>query len=135
MAELISRTPAAAQTALMLGARRHKAWLELPRLLAKTLEPEKLCLLVATLDLADDITSRGEFVDITVYVQWLRRTSETLRASNPLPTPPPSAPPPAPPHVAESSRQLSAQERLAARENLVRLWEERERRRRASLTA
>ena len=130
MAELISRTPASAQTALMLGTRRHKAWLELPRLLAKTLEPEKLCLLVATLDLADDITSGGAFVDITIYVHWLRRTSETLRASNPLPTPPAIPKPPVP--AAELPRQLSAQERLAAREKLVRLWEEREQRRRAS---
>ena len=67
LSELMSRTPASAQTALMLGGRRHKAWLDLQRLLAKNLEPNQLCLLVATLDLADDLTAHERFVDMTVY--------------------------------------------------------------------
>jgi len=133
MAELIARTPASAQTALMLGTRRHKAWLELPRLLAKTLEPEQLCLLVCTLDLADGITSQGSFVDVSIYLQWLRSVSRTLRSSNPLPTLQNFTAKELEPERAEASR-LTMEEKIAARERLVRLWEEREQRRRGLST-
>ena len=128
LSELISRTPASAQTALMLGGRRHKAWLDLPRLLAKNLEPNQLCLLVATLDLADDLTAHERFVDMTVYQSWLRRMQTMLRSTpmprKPLETVAQNAPAPPTP------KELMM--RRAKRDRLVALWEEREARRRGN---
>ena len=128
LSELMSRTPASAQTALMLGGRRHKAWLDLPRLLAKNLEPNQLCLLVATLDLADDLTAHERFVDMTVYQSWLRRMQTMLRSTpmprKPLETVAQNAPAPPTP------KELMM--RRAKRDRLVALWEEREARRRGN---
>jgi hypothetical protein len=112
----------------MLGGRRHKAWLDLPRLLAKNLEPNQLCLLVATLDLADDLTAHERFVDMTVYQSWLRRMQTMLRSTpmprKPLETVAQNAPAPPTP------KELMM--RRAKRDRLVALWEEREARRRGN---
>ena len=130
--ELMTRTPASAQTALMLGGRRHKAWLDLPRLLAKNLEPDQLCLLIAVLDNADSLTSSGRFVDFTAYQSWLRRAANALHSA-PLPRPPLEVAPSAPAIPVPNAEEIA--ERRARRERLVRLWEERDERRRAASSA
>lgn len=123
--EIIDRTPASAQTALMLGTSRHKAWLDLPRLLAKELEPEQLCLLVATMDLAD-IADDNKLVDVTIYQAWLRQMQVRLH-NTPLPREPLGvAPQPEPSEPTDE--ELRA--RQVKRNRLVSLWEEREERRR-----
>lgn len=123
--EIIDRTPASAQTALMLGTSRHKAWLDLPRLLAKELEPEQLCLLVATMDLSD-IADDNKLVDVTIYQAWLRQMQVRLH-NTPLPREPLGvAPQPAPSEPTDE--ELRA--RQVKRNRLVSLWEEREERRR-----
>lgn len=130
--ELMTRTPASAQTALMLGGRRHKAWLDLPRLLGKILEPDQLCLLIAVLDNADSLTSSGRFVDFTAYQSWLRRAAIALRTA-PLPRPPLEVAPSAPSMPVPTAEEIA--ERRARRERLVNLWEERDERRRAASSA
>lgn len=128
--ELMSRTPASAQTALMLGGSRHKAWLDLPRLLAKNLEPDQLCLLIAVLDNADALTSSGHFIDVTAYQHWLRRAAAALHSS-PLPRPPLDVnPAPSAPLAPEPTAEESAARR-SRRDRLVCLWEERDALRRA----
>jgi len=123
--EIINRTPASAQTALMLGTSRHKAWLDLPRLLAKELEPEQLCLLVATMDLAD-IADDNKLVDVTIYQAWLRQMQVRLH-NTPLPREPLGvAPQPEPSEPTDEELQA----RQVKRNRLVSLWEEREERRR-----
>ena len=123
--EIIDRTPASAQTALMLGTSRHKAWLDLPRLLAKELEPEQLCLLVATMDLSD-IADDNKLVDVTIYQAWLRQMQVRLH-NTPLPREPLGvAPQPEPSEPTDE--ELRA--RQVKRNRLVSLWEEREERRR-----
>lgn len=123
--EIIDRTPASAQTALMLGTSRHKAWLDLPRLLAKELEPEQLCLLVATMDLAD-IAEDNKLVDVSIYQAWLRQMQVRLH-STPLPREPLGVVPQPEPSE-PTDEELRA--RQVKRNRLVSLWEEREERRR-----
>ena len=123
--EIIDRTPASAQTALMLGTSRHKAWLDLPRLLAKELEPEQLCLLIATIDLAD-IADDNKLVDVTIYQAWLRQMQVRLH-NTPLPREPLGVVPQPEPSE-PTDEELRA--RQVKRNRLVSLWEEREERRR-----
>jgi len=135
--ELMSRTPASAQTALMLGGSLHKAWLDLPRLLAKNLEPQQLCLLVATLDLADDLTMNIKGAKLHEYQAWLRWMQNMLNTvpspREPLDVSPQPQPAPAP--ATKPKPELSEEEmriRRAKRDRLVALWEARDALRRAS---
>ena len=138
--ELMSRTPASAQTALMLGGSLHKAWLDLPRLLAKNLEPQQLCLLVATLDLADDLTMNIKGAKLHEYQAWLRWMQNMLNTA-PMPREPlDMSPQPNPVAVPATmpKPELSAEElriRRAKRDRLVALWEARDALRRASTTS
>jgi hypothetical protein len=138
--ELMSRTPASAQTALMLGGSLHKAWLDLPRLLAKNLEPQQLCLLVATLDLADDLTMKIKGAKLHEYQAWLRWMQNMLNTvpspREPLDVSPQPQPAPAP--ATKPKPELSEEEmgiRRAKRDRLVALWEARDALRRASTTS
>jgi transposase-like protein len=109
----------------MLGTSRHKAWLDLPRLLAKELEPEQLCLLIATIDLAD-IADDNKLVDVTIYQAWLRQMQVRLH-NTPLPREPLGVVPQPEPSE-PTDEELRA--RQVKRNRLVSLWEEREERRR-----
>ena len=138
--ELMSRTPASAQTALMLGGSLHKAWLDLPRLLAKNLEPQQLCLLVATLDLADDLTMNIKGAKLHEYQAWLRWMQNMLNTA-PMPREPLDVSPQPQPVAVPATKpkpELSAEElriRRAKRDRLVALWEARDALRRASTTS